>query len=162
MDIFKTIIFEFILGYILQAFSFVLGVYAFNRQKIEIKKYVLLSVVLSIISYFVRLLPISFGVHTILFLLFLLIICIFIVKMPIYITIRSILLLTVLLLVTEMGNVAIMINILGQKNFERMMAIPIEKAIVGLPGALTFAILIILSYFILNKPAKNKSIKVDK
>lgn len=162
MNIFKTIIFEFIFGYILQAFAFVLGVYAFNHQKIEIKKYVLLSAILFIISYFVRLLPISFGVHTVLFLLILLIICIFIVKMPIYITIRSILLLTVLLLVTEMGNVAIMINILGQKNFERMMAIPLEKAIVGLPGALTFAILIILSYFILNKPTKNKSIKVNK
>ncbi len=162
MDILKTILLYYVLGYILQAFAFVLGVYAFNRQKIEIKKYILTSITLSIISYFVRLLPISFGVHIMLNLIVLLIICIFILKMPIYITIRSILLMTVLLLVCEMANVGLMIGVLGQEEFERRLAIPLEKIIVILPSAIIFAIIIVLSYFILNKNKDKKNINYNK
>lgn len=161
MEIFKIIIFEYIFGYILQGFAFVLGVCAFNRQKIEAKKYILTSIALSIITYFVRILPISFGVHIILNLLILLIICIFVLKMPIYITIRSMLLMTVLLLVCEMVNVGLMISILGQEEFEQRLAIPLEKAIVSLPSALVFATIIILSYFMLNKFKKNKNVNVN-
>jgi hypothetical protein len=151
MDLFETIIFEFLLGYILQAFTFILGVFAFNRQKIVLKKYILVSIVVSVSYYLVRLLPISFGVHTIICLILMFLVCIFIFKMPIYATIRSTLLITVLLLSSEMANVWLMISILGQEKFEQKMSIPLEKAIVGLPSALTFAILILLSYFIFTK-----------
>ncbi|MHB1153148.1 MAG: hypothetical protein ACYCWE_19660 [Eubacteriales bacterium] len=154
MEIFKTIIFRFVFGFILQGFIFTLGIFAFNRQKIILKKYLLVSVVLSVFIILVRLLPISFGVHTILNLLFLFLVCVIILKMPIYSTIRSTLLVTVFLLVSEMANIGVMIGILGQKEFERMMSIPTEKAVVGLPGAITFALLIFLFYIILTKPKK--------
>lgn len=156
MEIFKIIIFEYIFGYILQGFSFVLGVFTFCHQKIILKKYLLTSIAVTVIFYLVRLLPISFGVHTILDLLFLSAVSIYILKMPIYATIRSILLLTIILLASEMANVALMIGILGQEEFERKMALPLEKAIVGLPGALTFSFLIFVLHLILNRPKKTK------
>ena len=156
MDIFKILIFEYVFGYILQGFVFTLGIFAFNRQKIVLKKYILVSIVLSFFIFLVRLLPISFGVHTILNLLFLFLVCVLLLKMPIYTTIRSTLLVTVFLLASEIANIGIMIGILGQKEFERRMSIPIEKAVVGFPGALTFAFLVFLSYLILTK-LKNKN-----
>lgn len=156
MDLFETIVFEFIFGYILQGFAFILGIFAFNRKKIVLKEYILVSIVISFIYYLVRLLPISFGVHTIISLILLFLVCIFIFKMPIYTTIRSTLLVTVLLLSSEMANVWLMISILGQEKFEQMMSVPIEKAIIGIPSAFTFASLILLSYFIFTK-SKNHS-----
>ncbi len=154
MEILQVIVYYIIFGYILQGFIFTLGIFAFNRQKIILKKYILVSVVLSFFIFLVRLMPISFGVHTILNLLFLFLICVFMLKMPIYTTIRSTLLVTVFLLASEMANIGVMIGILGQKELEQRMSIPIEKAVVGLPGALTFALLIILSYIILTRNKK--------
>lgn len=157
MDLFKILIFKYIFGYMLQGFVFTLGIFAFNRQKIIFKKYFLVSIILSFFIFLVRLMPISFGVHTILNLLFLFLVCVLILKMPIYTTIRSTLLVTVFLLASEMANISLMIGILGQEEFERRMSIPIEKAVVGLPGALIFALLIFLAYVILTRIKKKES-----
>ncbi len=154
MELLKIIIFEYLLGYCLQGFTFVLGVFAFNRQKIVLKIYIVTSLLVIIISYLVRLLPISFGVHTIINMLFLMLICIIVLKMPAYSTIRSAMLIIVLLLICEMADIAIMSQILGKVKFESLMLIPLEKAIIGSPGAAFFTILITLTYFILNNPKK--------
>ncbi len=159
MEILKIIVFEYMFGYILQGFIFTLGISAFNRKKIIFRKYTLVSIVLSVFIILVRLLPISFGVHTILNLLFLFMVCVLILKMPIYTTIRSTLLVTVFLLISEMANIGVMIKFLGQSEFNRRMEIPAEKAIMGLPGALTFALLVFLSYvFLANGKKDNKTI----
>lgn len=157
MDLFKTIIFESIFGYIMQGFVVVLGIFAFNRQKIIFKSYIMVSVIQIVITYLLRLLGINYGVHTILILLLLFILSILILKMPIYKTIRSTLLVTILLLVSEMANVAMMLAIYGEETFKGMMNVPLQKAIAGLPGAFIFALLILLSYFILTKDKKKTS-----
>jgi hypothetical protein len=82
METLLLILFEYILGYGLQAFIFVFGIYTFNRQKVEIKKYLLASIIVAAISFLVRQLPISFGVHTIFDMLASIIICISLLKMP--------------------------------------------------------------------------------
>jgi hypothetical protein len=158
MEPFEVIIFEFLLGYALQGFTIVLGIYAFNRQRVIIKSYVIASVMVIIISYFVRLLPISFGVHTILNMLIMFLICIFYLKTPAYNTIKSALLVTVLLLVCEMADVAVMMAILGQKEFERLMLNSLYKALVGLPGTILFVIIVVLAYVFLNKQAEKKGV----
>jgi hypothetical protein len=152
----EIVIFEFLLGYALQGFAIVLGVFVFNRQKIVLKSYLFASVLVIIISYLVRLLPISFGVHTILNVLFLFLVCIIVLKMSAYTTIRAALLVTMILLICEMADVAVMIRILGKEKFERMMMDSVEKAIIGFPGAVFFSLLVILAYFILNNRKKEK------
>jgi hypothetical protein len=77
--------------------------------------------------------------------------------MSIYSAIRSTLLVTVLLLLSEMANVWLMISIFGQESFAQKMSVPLEKAIIGLPGAITFAFLILLSYFIFTKSKSNST-----
>ncbi|SHJ08687.1 hypothetical protein [Parasporobacterium paucivorans] len=150
MELFKIILFEYLLGYALQGFIIVLGIYAFNRKRIEVKSYVLTSLLTIIVSFLVRMLPISFGVHTILNMLFLFLICIMFLKMPGFSTIRSALLVTVILLVSEMANVAVVISIIGKAKFENQMLFSSNRAIIGLPGALFFAVLIILAYYFSN------------
>jgi hypothetical protein len=145
----ELIIFEFLLGYVLQGFAIVLGIFVFNRQKIVFRSYIIASGHVIIISYLVRLLPISFGVHTVLNVLFLFLICVIVLKMPAYDTVRSALLVTMLLLICEMADVAVMVGLLGKSKFESLMSDPVEKAIIGFPGAVFFFLLVALSYTIL-------------
>ena len=154
MELLKIIIFEYLLGYCLQGFTFVLGVFAFSRRKIVLKTYVLTSLLVTVIIYVVRLLPISFGVHTIIIMLFLILICIIILKMPAYTTIRSALIIIVLLLICEMADIAVMIQILGEEKFQSMMLLTSDKAIIGSVPTIFFAMLIALKYFVLNNTKK--------
>ncbi len=154
MELMKSILFEFLLGYGLQSFAILFGVYAFNRQRIIVKSYVFASLLVIVVSYLVRLLPISFGVHTIINMLIMFLICIIVLKMPAYKTIQSALLVTVLLLICEMIDVAIIISIIGRITFEKMMLNPLQKAIAGLPGTIFFVIIVITSYIILNNHRK--------
>jgi hypothetical protein len=156
MEPLEVIIFEFLLGYALQGFSIVLGAFAFNRRKIVFKKYILASSLVTIISYLVRLLPISFGVHTILNMLFMFLICVIVLRIPAYSTIRSALIITVLLLICEMADVAVMISFLGKARFENLMLDSLNKAIIGLPGTVLFVLLVTSAYFYFNYQTKKK------
>lgn len=156
MEVLKIIIFEYLLGYVLQGFTITLGVYAFNRRRIELKPYVLASALVIVGSYFVRLLPIGFGVHAILNVLFLFLICTFFLQMPAHTTVRSALLATVLLVVCEMIDTWIMVTVFGIEKFEKLMLVPSQKAILGVPGSLLFVILTGIAYVVLNNPRKRK------
>lgn len=156
MELLKSFIFEFLLGYGLQGFAIIFGVYAFNRQRIVIRSYIIGSLLVILVSYLVRLLPISFGVHTIINMLIMFLICIIVLKMPAYKTIQSALLVTVLLLICEMVDVAIMIAIFGKSRFEKMMLVPLQKAMAGIPGTMFFVMIVIVAYLILSNQMKKK------
>lgn len=151
MEIFLIILFEYVLGYVIQGFTIVLGVYAFNRKKIDVKRYIFTSILVSIISSLVRLLPINFGIHTILNMIFLFLISILMLKMPAFNIMRSALLATLLLLVIEVVDVALMILIFGNEQFESMMVNAVNKAILGLPCTIVFAVVTVLTYVYLTK-----------
>lgn len=158
MEWFKILIFEFLLGFGLQGFAVVLGIYAFTKHKLVIKDYILSSSLVISISYLVRLLPISFGIHTLLNMLFLFLICIIILKLPAYLTIRSSLIVTMLLLICEMVDVAIMLIIFGKEKFESLMLIPVAKALIGFPASVLFVLITVFAY---NISMKSNKIKGD-
>jgi hypothetical protein len=151
MEMLQLILFQYILGYGLQSFIFIFGIYTFNRQKIEIKKYLLASIVVAAISFLVRQLPISFGVHTIFDLLVSIIICILFIKMPAINTIRSMSMVFILLLTSEAVSLVILSVIIGKSRLEIIMNNPLQRAITGVPLNLFFLLLITLSYYILKK-----------
>lgn len=161
MRILQTIIFEYILGYIMQGFTFILGIYAFNRQKIEIKKFLVASVLFIAVSYITRLLPISFGIHTILDLVCLFLIAILFLKMPAFASIKALLIITILLLVTEFLSIFVITNMLGQAQFNNMMNDPINKAIIAIPAEALFTV-IIIGFYIFLVCKKKKSEEVGK
>lgn len=155
METIKVIIVEYLLGYGLQCFAVVLGIYAFNRQKVTLKNYILASILFMIISCFVKLLPISFGVHIIINMLFLYLICVIPLKMPAYKTIRSVSLVIVLILISEMVVTSIIITILGKEYFESLMKDSFNRSLIGLPSNVLFTLVVTLSYYILIKKGDN-------
>ena len=151
METLKLILFKYILGYGLQAFTAIFGIYVFNRQKIEIKKYIAASTIAAIIAYLVRLLPISFGVHTIFDMLASIVICILLLKMPAINTIRSMSIVFVQIIVSEIISLGTMSIMIGKDRVDTLMNNPVQKAITGVPINLLFLLLVTLSYYIIKK-----------
>lgn len=151
MEMFKIIIFEYLLGHVLQSFIIVLGIYTFNRQKIIVKDYLLISILITILSYLVRLLPITVGVHTIVNILLTYLICVILLKMPAYATIRSTSICVVLILLCEMFVTSIVLMNVGNEQYEKLTSITIQRAYIGVLANIIFTLVVTISYFILQK-----------
>ena len=85
----KLSLFEFIVRSIPEEFLFVLAVHAFSKTGINLKRYLLSGTLFSITVYLIRLLPIQYGVHTILSLIVLIVLVSFINKIDIIKSIRA-------------------------------------------------------------------------
>lgn len=138
-----------ICGFALQSFAMVLCIYTFNRQRVIFKDYISTSVLVTILSYIVRLLPISMGVQTILNMVFVFLICVILLKMPAYKTIRSTSLSFVLILLCEIMVTAIVVKVMGQEQFEIMVKNPLQSYFIGLLANTMFIISIILIHKVL-------------
>ena len=79
-----VIVSEFILGYMLQSIACVLWLSAFIKGKMALKQFVFLSVLFTIITIVARVLPITFGIHTIIIIIALILVGIWELKLDVY------------------------------------------------------------------------------
>lgn len=158
MRILGIILFEYILIFALQGFSFIIGNYAICKKKIETKKFIIAGVLFSIIICTMRLLPISFGIHTLLSLITIFIIGIFYLKNPPFTTIITQLILTVFLLIFEFIDTFAFMSILGAEKFNQLMDDGLYKNILGTPPSILFALFCFLIYFFLVIRKEKKSV----
>lgn len=149
MDKLQVIIMQYILGFALQSFLLVLGIYTFNRQEIVFKDYILTSIIVTITSYIMKLLPITIGVQTIINMLFVYLICVVFIKMTPYKTIRSTLMCLVLILFCEMIVTAGAMFTMGQELFEIIINDPIKRTYIGVVANIIFGLLVLVSRYIL-------------
>jgi hypothetical protein len=143
------IIIRYILGFGLQSFLLVLGIYTFNKQKVILKDYLLTAMLVSIVTYIMKLLPISVGVQTIMNMIFMYLVCVIYLKMQPYKTIRSTSFCVVLILVSEMIVTAIAAMFFGKEQFQIIIGDPSQRYYIGALANIVFAIIIISSYFML-------------
>jgi hypothetical protein len=122
----------------------VLAIYSLAKKKVPKKTYFISSVLLAIVEYSIRMLPINFGVHTILNVVFLLILSIYIVKIPTIKAISYVFSVIILLVTCETINMLILIHIF-KVNVALISTNPMMKVMFGIPYLLLFgcAILII-------------------
>lgn len=147
MQVIQIIIFEFLLGYILQAFTLILGLYAFNRRKIEVKKYIAASVIMAVVFYLTRLLPVRFGVHTILNFVVAYLVAIVYIKLPVIPSAKAVLFIILIIMALDLITTFIMTLIFGQSHFVNMMEQETLRCILGLPSSIAGALTITLLYF---------------
>lgn len=142
---------EFILRAIPESFLVIFAIYVFSKTEIDKKKYLVTSIGFSIIIYIARALPINYGVHMILSVLFLLFIIVTYNKIEVMNSIKSIIFTYLVQLISEAINVLIL-NIMNL-DLERLFENPIYKTIFGLPSLIITAI-IISAFYIMNKKRK--------
>lgn len=151
MGSFELILTKYILGFALQSFLLVLGVYTFNKQKVVLKEYFVTAVLVTIVTFLMKSLPISVGVQTIMNMIFMYLVCVIYLKMQPYITIRSTSLCVVLILLSEMIVTAVIVMIFGQDQFQNIVGSDTQRHYIGTIANLVFAIIVLALYFIFNR-----------
>lgn len=146
METLQIIIMKYLLGFGLQSFALILGIYTFNKQKLILKDYILVSTLVAIISGVVKLLPITIGAGTIVNMLFIYLICIILLKMPAYTTIRSTVLCIVLILSSEMVVTTVARIIMGKEQLEILLANATQRTYIGVLANIVFALVVTFLY----------------
>lgn len=134
---------KYILGFGLQSFLVVLGIYTFNKQKLIIKEYLFAGLLVTLVTLILKSLPISVGVQTIMNMIFIYMYCVIHLKMQPYITIRSTALCIVLILLCEMIVTATAVMIFGQEQFQIIIGNESIRHYVGNLSNVVLAIIIV-------------------
>jgi hypothetical protein len=145
--------FEFIVRGIPEEFLFVLAVHVFSKTKIDLKKYLLSSTLFWIVVCLIRLLPIQFGINTMLNLVALIVLVSLINKIEIIKSIQAGIIVIILGFIAEGVNAAFVqfilkvdMNLLFNDPLLRTL-----RTIYGLPSLLFFGIFVIAYYLILSR-----------
>jgi len=138
-------VFEFIARGIPEAFALMLGMHALSNLRIEIKKYIISSLLFAVYVYFERMLPINYGVHTILDIFVMIIIICSINKADIILAIKASLISTIGLFIFEGLNILVL-KLIFKDGFETIMLNITLKTVYGLPSLICFTLITIIYY----------------
>lgn len=146
----KLSLFEIIVRALPEEFLFVLSVHAFTKTGINLKKYLMSGSILWIMACLIRLLPIQYGINTILGLIVLIVLVSYINKIDIIKSIRAGIITMILGFVFEGINL-LLIQFVLHKELQNIVGDPVLKTLYGLPSLIIFAIFVIVYYFRLSK-----------
>lgn len=136
---------EFFLRAIPEGFLYILGVYIFSKIKIDRNKYIKSSLITSIVVYCIRLLPIDYGVHTILTILFIIFFSMSYNKIDQIKVIRATITTFIIQFLSEGINM-IILNFIPNLNVDNLFNDAIMKTFLGIPSLIITLIILILFY----------------
>lgn len=139
-----------------ESILFIWAISLINMKKISKKVWILLSIFLAILVYGVRLLPIQYGVNTLIIIVILIIGTYYIFKSPLTRAISSSLIVVTLLSICEFINITILIY-LFKINIWKIINMPVKKVLFFSPSLILF-ILFILIFNNYNKKYYERSI----
>lgn len=151
----KLSLFEFIIRGIPEQFLFVLAIHAFSKTGINLKKYLISGVLACIMIYIIRVLPIQYGVHSLLGLIMLIVTVSFVNKIDVIKSIRGGIISFIICFIFEGINISF-IQFVLKKDLNSMISNPITKTLIGLPSLIIFGIIVILYYY---RMLKRKELK---
>ena len=116
--------------------------------KLNIKRYIISSILFAICVYFIRMLPINYGVHTILNIISQTVILISINKIDIILAIKSSIITSICLFIIEVLNM-LALSLIFKEQLEAIMSNTMLKTIYGLPSLdmfCNYCIMLLLSF----------------
>lgn len=144
---------EFFLRAIPESFLYLLGIYVFSKVRIHKRKFIKASVMIALVMYCIRLLPINYGVHTILSILFIIFLSIFYNKIDSIQAIKSTIIMFLIQFLSEGINMLILMSIFN-KNLEGLFNNVMYKTLLGLPS-LIITLIILYSFYKKKDAIKN-------
>ncbi|MDQ0148235.1 hypothetical protein ACFO6R_03205 [Eubacterium multiforme] len=133
-----------------ESFLFVYAVCILTNTKIDKKRFFMSSILLALIGFFIRLFPISYGIHTILNIVVLVILSTYIVKINILESIKASIIICIIMFVCEGINM-LLIQVLHGNDIAQILTNPALKTIYGIPSLIMTMILVLIIKFIMNK-----------
>ncbi|MBO0579275.1 hypothetical protein [Clostridium botulinum] len=150
----KISVIELLIRILPECFLTIFIIQAFSNNKLNKTKYVLSSILLAIIIYLIRLLPIHYGVHTILNLIAIVLICTFINEVtPIKAITYSLILMSFLAL-SEALNLYFIYKVFSE-NIPDIFKNPLKKIITGMPSIIVLVIVFLFIFRLKNRRVKD-------
>jgi hypothetical protein len=149
-------IIELFLRLIPEGILYVFAMYAFSGKKINILNLFLYGVLLGVIGYLIRLLPIHFGVHTILFLMIYIFASVKVIQVEVFNAIAYSLIMVIILFISELINIYVGINLLNIST-DIFFGNSLLKILYGLPSLILAFLVIFFIYYI--NHYKNKKVE---
>ncbi|MCT8978564.1 hypothetical protein N4T77_18400 [Clostridium sp. CX1] len=137
----KLSVLEIFLRLIPESLILILAAYAFSGKSINKINFFVSTILISIATYLVRMLPIHFGVHTIILLIIYVLITVNINKINIIKATSAGLTSATILFICEWINVFIITDLL-KFNIENMLKNDLLKVVYGIPSIVLFALII--------------------
>lgn len=140
--------FEFVVRLIPEAFVIIFAMITLSNVKLNAKRYIISSLLLATCEYYIRMLPINYGVPTILDIFVIIVITYYINKIDIVLGIKASLITTIALFICEGINV-LLLSLIFKDTLNGIMENTILKTIYGFPSLILFTI-ITITYYLLN------------
>lgn len=141
----RLTVFEFVARIIPEAFVLIFAMALLSNIKLNAKRYIISSLLFGTYVYSVRMLPINYGVHTILDIVIMNIIMTMINKADIILAIKASLITTILLFICEGLNM-LLLSLIFKDKLESIMLDPMLKTLYGFPSLICFTIITIIYY----------------
>ena len=149
----KLTLLEFFLRGLPEGFLLIFAVYAFSKTVINIKKYIISSIIFVIAVYLIRLLPIQYGVHSILNIIVIIVLTVNINKIGIIKSIQASIMAMILEFICEGINMFV-IQYIFKVDINYLLSDPSLKILYGIPSLLIFAVTVFTYYFWLARRKK--------
>jgi hypothetical protein len=143
----KLLPIEFLLRTIPESFILILAGYAFSSKKPKKKVFCISAILLAISTYLIRILPIHFGVHTIILIVIYVLISVNINKINIIKAISAGLTSSIILFLCEWINVFVLTKVL-KLNIDFILKPPVNKIVYSLPSLALFSMIVMLVFYI--------------
>lgn len=149
----KLTLLEVLLRGLPEGFIIIFAVYAFSKTVINIKRYIVSSIIFVIAVCLIRLLPIQYGVHTILNTIVIIVLTVNINKIAI---IKSILagVITVIVEFICEGINMLIIQYIFKEDIMNLLNEPSLKILYGIPSLVIFAVIVANYYYYLARRKK--------
>lgn len=150
----KITLAELFIRGILEGFVVFLLVFAICKCRIKLKPYILSSLLYVAATYTIRMLPINFGVHSILVLMVIVLLAVLLNKASVLSAIKAALITFLLLFALEAVNVFALQKIYGT-SFMEVMNNPVSKSLTSLPSVLILGVIGAVYYRLSKKRIAN-------
>lgn len=157
----KLKLLEFFVRGLPESFLFIFAAYAFSKTKFHLTKYLLSSVILALVGFITRSLPINYGVHNILNIFAFILLIYNINKIDLIKSIKTGIISAILQFVCELINIFI-IQYIFKQEISYVFSNPTLKTLYGIPSLLIFGIIVALYYIMTMKEIKTKQVSNGK
>ena len=136
---------EFILRIVPEAFLIMLAFYLLNYKRVNTKRYIISSVFIAISTYLVRMLPINYGVHTIINMIICILVIVSMNKISSIKAISAVIKVTTLIAICEWVNIIVLDKVM-KLDLKMIFKDPLKKMLYSTPSILMLSIIILLFY----------------
>lgn len=156
-EMLKVSLLEFVIRGIPEGLILFLAIYAFTKNKIQLNRYLISSIVLSICVYFIKMLPIQKGADSILNLIVLIVLSVYINNLPVITAIKTSIFIMLLEFICEGINIFIIQSIF-KKDLNTIFENASLTIIYTMPSLIIFGCIVVMYYIRLYKRKELKDI----